>query len=156
MTIQETLLAAELADPLSLELWGINDLATGDKLSDWSETGLTWANSLTNAQNDGTGSGMGTDATSLGKIDVSGGVTVGNTLVFDSVNFLTFLQNDTNDLVSFAVTYTEDEGTSFGIATKENTTLAAPRLVIIPEPSMVSLMAGVFSLMFFKSRRRRV
>ena len=156
LTIQETIDASDFVDPLFLELWSIDDGATGDALADWSETGLTWTNSLTSAQNDGSANGMaGAGTTLLGSIDVSGGVTAGNTLTFDGPDVLTFLQNDTNNLVSFALTYGQDEGTSLGIATKENGTYDAPTLVVIPEASTFALIVGVASFFLIVRRRSR-
>ena len=74
------------------------------------------------------------------------------------VDLTSFLNNDTNGLVTFLLTRGSDANVVYDIATKENTTagVSAPRLVlpnaVVPEPTTLAL-AGLGGLALLRRRR---
>jgi len=112
--------------------------------------------------------GRGSADVDLTKADLLATITqvaAGSTLSFSGTDLLSFLESDTDGLVTFIVTDDSPDaaqGWALGWASKENTTYDSPTLVlyqvaggeVIPEPSTFAIWAlGVLGLAFLGWRR---
>ena len=134
-----------------LNIWGLNN-GSGDN---WSETGITWNNAPGN-QNSPVGV---TNSVLLGTIVNPGQVASPGTFTFelDTDALLTFVNADTNNLVTFIITGSSGSNSPVRplIASRENPGPAASRLdlTLIPEPSSLLLLSlGTLTLLRRRSR----
>lgn len=74
----------------------------------------------------------------------------GETVNFNPASLLTFIQADTNDIVTFAIT--RNTQNDLNSVLLDNTSLTPPTLTIIPEPSAV-MLGGIGMLSLLRRRR---
>jgi hypothetical protein len=141
--------------PSVYNIYGLND---EDPNENWNESSITW----NTAPGNNTGSAGGVEGNStvfLGTLTLTlSGLSAGDSVSFSSPDLLTFLQADTNDLVTFIITRQQR---NFGIetfASKENIDFSPPMLELttIPIPATALLfVSGLFGI-FGTIRKRGV
>ena len=141
-----------------VEVYGLNDgvnetWVEGNGGTDNTPAGeITWSNAPAN-NNDNTFSGSATSLGSFTLYAVVDGDLVGDPFGLDSAALLTFINSDTDGLVTLMLRRTDGDGNcNLAFASKEHATLAGPQLTLtIPEPATIALAAmGLAAL-----RRRR-
>ena len=161
----------------SFTLWGLVNGTNADALSTsggWSETGLTYGNasgrsgSSTMATSSGAQAGTPTAyAVQIGTFSLTG-LTIGTSFTLGTAltnatqsvdlgaNLLSFLQADTNHVVSFVLTSSTNTTSSF-YSKEFSSAINAPALSFtpIPEPSTYALVAGGMIMGVALLRRRR-
>ena len=146
--------------PITVQLWGINDAATGDDGADWTELGITYNNAPQLGDPDD-GTTVGPDTTLLSTLTIvanPGGdparfnFSAGHEFEFPSTPaFVNFLNSDTNGVVTLIANYDAESGSSLKFNSRDATG-TAPTLTIIPEPS--TLLLAVAGLVGYGFRRR--
>jgi len=141
-----------------INVYGLTDGVTGEGVpggGGWIESGdssITWNNAPANAS----GTGVTTDATLLGTFAKGG---ADETTVFTDPNLVTFLNNDSNGLVTLIVgPSSPDVGGDCNWYAKEDGVGAPPALslTVVPEPSsFITLIVAAVGLLGFRWRRRR-
>jgi len=139
------ILAENNLSPVIVNVWGLDDLVAGEAApgsGGWAETGITWNNA---PGNDTSSPNLfnSVTATQIGTVLVpvaSRGATVTLTSAIEP-NLLTFLQNDTNDLVTFMLSR-QVAGAQTWFASKEHATYAPPALTVTTTP--VPVPAGIW------------
>lgn len=142
----------------NFKIFGLKDSENADN---WGESTITYQNApgLTFPS----GSGFASDEVDLAKADVLGTAAHLSVSSFSSAALITFLNEDTDGLVTLILSDTVVDGfTAFFWASKEHATLAAPTLVFeasgapVPEPATVALLGiGLAGLAGAEVRRRR-
>jgi hypothetical protein len=143
------------------ELFGLKDGTAGDLNSGWMESGMTWGTAPGNVTTDGTSFNPAL-ATDLGSATIPLEPAAGAALTFSSAALNSFLNADTNGLVTLMVArVTPPQNGANGyqdFASKENTSFTAPTLNVVAAP-LPSTVAGVgslgFLLVIFSGLRRR-
>jgi methionine-rich copper-binding protein CopC len=111
-------------DATPLQVYGLKNADVGEA---WGESTITWNNAPANT----TGSGDGlvsSRVTLLGTLAVTGAQPLGQVLELRSAALDAFLLADTDDKVTFIVTRASTLGGNSVVASKEDTTFAAPAL----------------------------
>ena len=131
--------------PQVFNVFGIKDNIAGE---DWGESTITWSNAPGNDL-DGHSS-MGADAILLGTFTLDGQGTPGEVITFSNSNLINYLNDDTNNIVSFAISretiQNDTGGWIHNFASKEHSIYDAPMLDLtysIPEISNIYLI-GIF------------
>ncbi len=107
--------------------WQVYGLKNADVGESWGESAITWNNAPANT----TGSGDGlvsSRVTLLGTLAVTGAQPLGQVLELRSAALDAFLLADTDDRVTFIVTRASTAAGNSIVASKEDTTFAAPAL----------------------------
>jgi hypothetical protein len=138
----------------SFNVYGLSDGHAGEN---WSETGITWNNAPANNTSSG-GSLLGGQASHLGSFEIDTSTLVaGDAVTFSSSGLTSFLQSDTDDLVTLVFIRPDLTLTNVGFATKEHSEFAPPTLTLttVPVPGAAILFgAGLLSLIGYNSRHR--
>ena len=151
----------------TFDLWGLND---GHASEEWVEGSgqqgvvggtppvpITWNNAPANDTSNG--GVIASQTTLLGSFTISNSLADGEQIAISTPSLLSFLQSDTDDLVTFIMTrrHVTQPSPNVGhvFASKEHGTLSPPTLdlTVIPEPSTALLLA--FGLMALAAGRRR-
>ncbi|MEO2166669.1 MAG: hypothetical protein ABGY42_00860 [bacterium] len=114
----------------SYEVYGLNDGHSGESWIEVPVTGITWALAPGNdvASNNGV---LAAETTLLGTFDLVSGVhSIGDPFAWTSAALVSFLDADTNDLVTLILIRTDKSFPPGGFATKEHATGAPPTLDI--------------------------
>jgi hypothetical protein len=148
-------------------LFAIPDGTTGDGLSDWSESTLTYDNApvIINSTNNGSPLATATiPAPNAGtKNKPRFAFDAGYTFTFESTALANFFKTDTNGIVTLILQYSSGGlDFHFPVVFRENTNAAyRPRLEItadpstVPEPGTFGLLAGIGALLFVGRRKLR-
>jgi hypothetical protein len=109
----------------TVEVYGLDDLHAGEN---WAETSITWNNGPANdVDNDFTAA----DVTLLGSFTVTSSDIAGTKKIFTSAGLITWLNLDTNRVVTVMLRRTDSNFSSeLYFASKEHTTYDGPKLVI--------------------------
>lgn len=138
----------------NFNVYGLNDGVTGEA---WDESTLTFNNAPGN--DSGFSGVVAEDVTLLDNFDVSSALfDVGDTVTLSSANIASYLNNDTNGIVSFLIIRQNSQNAATSFYSKENLAGAiAPTLTVttaVPEPSTYALIGGMLSLCYLVWRRR--
>lgn len=136
--------------------YNVHGLLDGDPGESWDELGITWNNAPSNL----TGSGDGFDSSNsifLGQftLDIST-TSLGDTIQFSAPNLTSFLQGDTNGLVTFMVSRVEQNLANEYFGSKENLSFAPSFLDVTPVPVPASVLlfgSGLLGLIGFARRK---
>ncbi len=138
----------------SYNVYGLNDTASGQ---DWGETTITWNNAPANDTS--SSSDFTSDATNVGSFGVTGYKhvnEVGAAKTVSTAELLSFINADTDRAVTLMINDINTYNASNAFASRENTTYAAPQLVMdytpIPEPATIGLLTLGFGFLY---RRRK-
>ncbi len=143
------------------DLQGLNEMSDygpGQLDETWSENTITWDNA---PMHDGIGNDSNSQAAGTIELIVNGGTTPASpgTESISNAALLSFLNSDTNGLVSFVIRADDNEASLGGFASKEHdgsgfTGLHAPELVleytVVPEPSTFVLGGLGFGLLLLR------
>jgi hypothetical protein len=139
----------------SFNVFGLSDGHAGEN---WSETGITWNNAPANNTASG-GSLLAGQASLLGSFDIDTSIlTEGDGVSFSSAELTSFLQGDTDDLVTLVFIRPDLSLTNVGFATKEHATFVPPTLTLttVPVPGAALLFgAGILSLLGYSRRSKQ-
>lgn len=147
-----------------LGIYGVPDMA-----ETWEEDTLTWANAplkISSTPDAGDPNDISNDnPLSTFAIPESNNVGTGRYDVFageefifsNTIELVDFLKTDTNNSVTFVVQYaTDNVGSTFNAGTLETSGVSPAQLVVIPEPSLATLLAGCVGSLLVLGRRRRI
>lgn len=134
---------------LTIDLFGLNNLNSGESWSEAGTTGITWGNAPAN--NTGSNTLVTSDATSLGSFVFTSDFEDGVPISFSSTAIRDFINADTNGVVTFILTGPQPAGAmNYTFASKENVDGDQfPTLQVspVPEPSSFLIM-GVLASSF--------
>lgn len=170
-------LVAAGAITANFTLWGLVNGTNADAVSTsggWSETGLTYANASGRSGNSAMATSSGAQAgtpssyaVQIGTFSLSGltdgssftlgtGLTNATQSTDLTANLLSFLQSDTNQVISFVFTSSTNSSSAF-YSKEFSSGSNAPALSFsaVPEPSTYALLAGGMMMSVALLRRRR-
>ena len=107
--------------------WQVYGLKNADAGESWGESTITWNNAPANTTSSGDGL-VSNRVTLLGTLAVTGAQPLGQVLELRSAALDAFLLADTDDRVTFIVTRASTAGGNSIVASREDTTFAAPAL----------------------------
>jgi hypothetical protein len=111
-------------DATPLQVYGLKNADAGES---WGENTITWNNAPANTTTSGDAL-VSSRVTLLGTLAVTGAQPIGNVLKLQSAALDAFLLADTNDKVTFIVTRASTAAGNSIVASREDTTFAAPAL----------------------------
>jgi hypothetical protein len=137
----------------SINVYGLSDGHAGE---DWSETGITWNNAPANNTSSGGGL-LGGEASLLGSFEFdTASLLPGDSVPFSSSDLTSFVQSDTNDLLTLIFIRQNRSLSNVGFATGEHATFAPPTLTLttVPVPAAAVLFGSGFFWLFGTGFRR--
>lgn len=137
------------ANPSTYYVYGLIDGHPGEN---WNESTITWNNAPANDRNSA-GGFLAAETIFLGSYELSfPGTEAGDEILFTSNELVSFLQNDTDGLVTLMLTRQQRNFSIESFASKESALWSAPTLsVTVPEPATIAIL----SLGGLLLRRRR-
>ncbi|MDG2304649.1 MAG: hypothetical protein P8R42_08310 [Candidatus Binatia bacterium] len=131
----------------SFEVYGLNDGHPGEAWVETGTTGISWVLAPGNDMASPNGV-LAEETTFLGTFDLVSGVNaIGDPASFTSAALLSFLQADTDDLVTLILVRTDKSFAPGAFATKEHPTAAPPTLditTVISPPVLDPIAAPIF------------
>lgn len=129
-------------------VWGLID----ESLDNWSEDTITWDNAPGNDVSS-TWEFDATKAVQLGTFTVSDDdYSAGDIVTFSSPALTNFVNSDTNGYITIMLSRQDTSGAWISCASKEHTSLPAPKLTIIPIPEPASIGLVLLGLGLLRRR----